>query len=320
MSTVLRKTASLSVRWQSDSSPPKCLREFLPRNQQWSSALVHRTDSEQLLQLVPKIARGLEKVIMTFSVMSPTDNLPETAANQSETRKREIMNDAFRYLRTENYSMELGADCKEYIAVYSGKGYKTFGKRTVRLDKLKNHPLFEDVKKLSDSALATIGCSETVTTRKNVIYAAILNLNEIPVYYIGKASGGIKNRWGNGHCTVVNNIIRCLERVPDAFETVIHHPPSDLAVAGAVMKQVATRGADGVAVFAIDFCPAAVIDDHEQHYITAFADLFPETEGKLKCLNVQQPKKHYCGTESLKQCSTEVAVSLLLHDCIGPMN
>lgn len=343
MSTILRKTASLSIHWQTKGNPPESLRDLLPDNLPCSSALVHRTDIgtiSELLQRVPAIANDLENFTrMTLTMVSPTDNLQLETGNKATKRKKKIVKDAFNFLLTVDFSMALGAECKDYIVAYSGEGFMPFsGSRNGNiLDKLKDHPMFEDVKELSNIALATFGCSgnfEAVTSKGNAIYVTLLYLHETPAYYIGKADGGIKARWcyGNGHCAKVDAIIRFLESAPGAIEAVIHgsHQASDLAVAGAVMKQMATGSAGGVAVFAIDFYHLEPDQQkgktnvagpiYEQHYINAFEDLFPGIEEKMQCLNVQSPAKaHKCGDESPCQCGAEVALSLFLHHLTGPM-
>ena len=360
---MLRKTASLYVRWKTEGSPPVSLQDLLPDNPKGTSALVHRHDCEtdRLLQRAQRMT-GENPTRMTLTVISPSDNLAGLVFSRNEKSKelkRQILKDAFHFLQKGDFSMELGAECKDYIVVHTGPG-KSFrslnGKREV-LGKLEQHPMFTDIMGLSNIALKTFGCGDDFKTKGNAIYVALLYMDDTPAYYVGKASKGIKDRWcdhANSHCKEINQIIRCFEIAPGAFEAVVHHQPSDLALAGAVLKQVATRriaGAvlkqvatrriAGVALFAIDFCPEGkilccktdrhdyngkkcknkskrpAIDHFEQHYMNAFKELYPDsdTDLRLKCLNAAESCKcHYCSVGNLHGCSSEVALSLLLHN------
>ena len=354
--TMLRKTASLSVSWKAADSPPEYLQELLDSDDlQGTFALVHRhdfeTDGRRLLQGVQRM-EGNNLTRMTLSVISPTEYLAGLkCSKQNELQRKQILKDAFHFLREEDFTiMELEADCGNSIVVYSGRDEHFMplkGNKCVNLGKLKKHPMFADITRLSNIALSTFGCRsnfETVTTKQNVIYVALLYMDNTPAYYVGKATGGITNRWCDnaGHCEDVNDIIRSFTCFPGCFELVVHHYPCHLAIAGAVLKQVVTGSADGVALFAIDFCPKGkimccnrekhkynkkkcdetserpAIDHYEQHYIRAFEELFPDsdTEPKMKCLNaiLTTCSCHHCSDGNLHGCSTEVALSLLLHD------
>lgn len=353
---MLRKTASLSVRWKTEGSPPVSLQDLLPEDPKGNSALVYRHDCEtdRLLQRAQRMTSE-NPTRMTLTVISPSENLAGlgfSPKKKSEELKRQILKDAFHFLQKEDFSMELGAECKDYIVVHTGPG-KSFrslnGKQFLFssvevLGKLEQHPMFTDIMGLSNIALKTFGCGDDFEKKRNAIYVALLYMDDTPAYYVGKASKGIKNRWcdqENSHCKEINQIIRCFEIAPGAFEAVVHHQPSHLALAGAVLKQVATRRIAGVALFAIDFCPEGkilccktdchdyngkkcknkskrpAIDHFEQHYMNAFEELYPDsdTDLGLKCLNaVASCKGHYCSDGNLHGCSSEVALSLFLHN------
>ena len=207
-------------------------------------------------------------------------------------------------------------------------------------DPVPSHPMMKAVMALSKATLETFHCNglDAVITGKNVIYVALVYINDTPAYYVGKAKNGIKARWCLQRCKEVNDIIRCVKSSDGHFELLVGHQQCDVAIAGAVLKQVTTRrtdreateGTDGVALFAIDFCPNGktqcckshkrlAIDHHEQHYMNAFAELFPDsdTEPKMKCLNAKQSCLcHYCSDGAVRGCSTEVALSLFLHDLL----
>lgn len=273
------------------------------------------------------------RVILTE--VSPAENLEELVDSGD---RRKVLKEAFHFQWTEEFSMRLGRKCEDYILVYTGKDFTTLnGGRNDDddLQSLERHPMFEDSKQLSTITLKTFHCSgdfTAVTTKGNVIYVALLYLNETPAYYVGKASKGIKGRWcgaqAGSHCKEINNIMRCCENAPGAFNLVVHQAESDLAVAGAVMKQVATNGG-GVALFAMDFSPMGkikcsntehraaakcksrqAIDHYEQHYLNVFGDRFK----KVWCLNAKESNNcHDCGSQG-HECSTEVALSLCLYN------
>ena len=337
---MLRKTASLSVRWKTEGSPPVSLQDLLPGNPKATSALVHRHDCETdgLLQRAQRMT-GENPTRMTLTVISPSENLAGLGLSpkkKSEQLKRQVLKDAFHFLQKEDFSMELGAECKDYIVVHTGPGksFKSLNGKCEVLGKLEQHPMFTDIMGLSKIALKTFGCGDDFKTKGNAIYVALLYMDDTPAYYVGKASNGIKDRWCGSHCNDINQIIRCFEIAPGGFEQVVHHEPSHLALAGAVLKQVATRRVAGVALFAIDFCSKGKIlccnpghnectkepksiDHFEQHYISAFKKLFPDsdTEPKMMCLNAMESTLcHDCSAGNLRGCSVEVALSLLLHD------
>ncbi len=300
---------------------------------QGTSALVHRFNYEEdkLTHKAHKAQlQSSEIITMTLNVASQNDRL---ALCSLDKNKEKVIRESFYFLRTTNFFMQLGRQCEEYIAVYTGKDFMLLKGSGNFSQQLADHPMMKDVIALSKTTLKTFGYSslEAVITGKNVIYVALLYMNDTPAYYVGKASNGIKDRWcqsQTAHCRAVNSIIRCFESSPGFFEPVIHHQLCDLAIAGAVLQQVATRSANGVALFAIDFCSEGktqccpshkrdVLDHHEQHYITAFKDLFPnsDTEPKMKCLNATDSCKcHDCSDGDVYGCSTEVALSVFLHD------
>lgn len=316
---------------QTKGSPLKSLEDLLPdyMRKQWTS--VHRRVSE-IDRLLP-IGQVLEGKPPTR--MCLTGDLERLANKEGDL---DVLKNAFAFLSEEYASSELAAmcTCEEYVTVYSGEGFMPLeGERNISsLGKLEQHPMFDDILTLSDITLETFGCSgETVISKTNAIYIALLYVKETPAYYVGKAAGGIKDRWWTAHtshCKVMNYIIGCF-KCPPASEGVDHKTKSDLAFAGAIMKQVATRSADGVVLFAIDFCPkgttkccipdhdqcsmmAQSINHHEQHYMNAFKHLYPdsdkEAKSKMLCLNAIDSTSHH---EHPDDCSSEVALSLLLH-------
>ena len=80
-------------------------------------------------------------------------------------------------------------------------------------DPIPSHPMMKAVTALSKATLKTFRCSnlEAVITGKNVIYVALLYMNNTPAYYVGKATNGIKVQWCKQRCKEVNNIIYCFE-------------------------------------------------------------------------------------------------------------
>ena len=324
---VLRKTVSLSVCWK--GSPPDILQGLLPEDlQQGTAALVHRADYKKdgLLQKAQELS-SREAITMTLTVASQTDRL---ALSKLDKKRERVIRDSFHFLHTENFSMMLGIKCEDYISVYTGKDvFMCLNDGTdENPGQFLKHPMMKDVVALSKRTLKAFNRSslKEVITGKNVIYVALLYMNDTPAYYVGKASQGIEDRWckqGESHCNKINNVIHCFESSPGHFESVIHHQQCDLAIAGAVLKQVATKSTVGVALFAIDFCPIAkkgkeccTIDDYEQHYINAFEDLFPnsDTEPKMMCLNAKEScLRHDCSDGGVHGCSTEVALSVFLH-------
>lgn len=337
-----RKTASLSVHWKTEGSPPVSLQDLWPDNPlQGTSALVHWADcdTDKVLEEVKPIVRESSRCTLTVSPLA------FSATEKLKKSKKKVVEDVYSLCK-KNFVMELGAKCEDYIVVCTGEGFRPLNKErrnTSICEQLKEHPMMRDVSGLSKMALTSFGCSgnfETVITKANAIYVALLYLNDTPAYYVGKADNGIKKRWhttGSSHGKSVNEIIRHFESAPGAFEEVVHHQQCHLAIAGAVLKQVATRSADGVAVvavFAVDFSPTGTIrccnpdhneckkapdaiDHFEQHYMNAFKELFPDsdTEPKMMCLNaIKSTKCHDCSAGNLRGCSVEVALSLLLHD------
>ena len=343
---VLRKSVSLSVCW--NGSPPRILQDLLPEDlKQETAALVHRADYEKdgLLQKARKLPQ--ETVTMTLTVASQTGRL---ALSKPDKKTERVIRDSFHFLHTENFSMMLGNKCEDFISVYTDKD--VFMCLNDGTDEIPGqcpnhrHPMMKDVVALSKMTIEAFNCSslKEVITGKNVIYIALLYMNDTPAYYVGKARNGIKDRWciqAGSHCEKINNIIHCFESSPGHFEPVIKHQLCDLAIAGAVLKQVATRSTTaGVTLFAIDFCPTGdikccnpnrhryrgrycdtgskrpAIDHYEQHYMNAFAELFPDSDKKPKmmCLNdVDSCSCHDCSDGNVRGCSTKVALSAFLH-------
>ena len=338
---VLRKSVSLAVCW--NGSPPPILQDLLLDLKQETAALVHRADYKKdgLLQKAQELPQ--ETVTMTLTVASQTDRL---ALSKLDEKTERVIRESFHFLHTD-FSMKLGIECENYIAVYTGKDvFMCLNKRDEIHGQFPKHPMMKDVVALSEMTLKAFNCSnlKEVITGKNVIYVALLYMNDTPAYYVGKASKGIIDRWHNqpgSHCRKINNIIHCFESSLGHFESVIHHQLCHLAIAGAVLKQVTTRSSTaGVTLFAIDFCPTGdimccnpnphkysrrrcdggserpALDHYEQHYMNAFAELFPDsdTEPKMKCLNdIDSCSCHNCSDGSIRGCSSEVALSAFLH-------
>ena len=341
--TTLRKTSSLSVHWKTEGNPPVALQALRRDNPlQGTSALVHwgdwDWDTDKLLERVKPIVRdnctGFTLKVSTLSV-SPSEEQKE---------KKELAKGAFYSLCKEDVVMELGAKCQDYIVMYTGtNNFLTFNKKRKIHDHLRKHPLMKDVMVLSDMALRVFDGSsdlEKVISKDNVIYVALLYLNDIPAYYVGKASGGIKERWCT-HFNAINRIIHNFENAPGDFKLALKEQACEMAIASAILRQVATRHEAGMALFAIEFCPKGnvkccnrkahsyqgkkchqkserpAVDHYEQHYINAFAELFldSDTEPRMKCLNATSSCTcHHCNDGNVHGCSIEVALSLFLHD------
>ena len=348
---MLRKTSSLSVHWKTESSPPQNL-QVLRRGKplEGTSALVHwgdwDCDTDELLERVKPIVR--EKCTSRFNLIVSPVAFSSNEKLKRSAEKLELAKEAFSSLCKNTVVMEMGAVCEDYIVMYTGKEFNTLtGKSSKSHHHLEEHPMMKDIKALSDMVLGVTGDSsdfKSVISQKNVIYVAIQYLNDTPAYYIGQTTKSIKERWctdGGSHCKAINRIMRSFETAPGAFEPVIDHQHCDLAIAGAVLKQVATRSGPGVALFVIDVCPegklkccnpdhqlnkkgqqvecqkkpTSIIDHYEQHYINAFAELFSDsdTEPKMKCLNAKDSCKcHYCSDGGVHGCSAEVALTLFL--------
>lgn len=274
------------------------------------------------------------------SVLKKIDELANEKKKRNE-KKRRVLDASFDFLHKMDILKvpEEEIMCSDYIAFYTGQGFQQYkGNDNICIcQQLPEHPMMKDVKVLSEKTLTTFGFSgnfEAVIGPSNVIYVALLYMGSIPAYYVGQTSQGIKGRW-KAHCSETNGIIHFLTGGKESVSKV--PPPFHLAIAGAVLKQVATRSADRVAVvavFAIDFSPEGTIlccnPDHnehteepeaikhfEQHYISAFKELFPDsdTEPKMMCLNAKKSTEcHDCSAKNLRGCSVEVALSLLLHD------
>ena len=296
---------------------------------------IYRTgwDPDPVKELLDDAA-SKEFTRLTLTLVSPTD-YQDMVVSSLKGKKQEIQKRVVKEFLV-NFPMVHVAESGTYIAVYSGNGYRPLiGEEQVSLGKLKQHPMLNDVMGLSTIALQVFGCGEkNVTTKRNAIYVALLFLNGTPAYYVGKASKGIKERWyvaSSSHCKEANDITCYLEKQPDGIEAVVQNQPCDLAIAVAV-KQMAETKACGVALFAIDFCPDGkikccnpghelctadpqTIDHYEQHYMNAFKQFYPDsgTEGgaKMLCLNVIASSLHH---ESPDDCTSEVALSLLLHN------
>ena len=357
-----RKTASLCVSWKTDheGKPPGKIRDLLPEDlHRGTSAFIHWADYVTIYRKTALLPS--DEISLTLTVQSLKDCL---ALCCQDEEKEKVIRESFHFLHTDDFSMKLGSKCEDHIAVYTGEDFMLLNKdgrirHQPTHDPIPSHPMMKAVMALSKATLKTFSCSglKAVITGKNVIYVALLYMNDTPAYYVGKAKNGIKARWCEQRCKEVNNIIYCFESTAGHFEPVVHHQQCDLAIAGAVLKQVATRrtdgmateGTDGVALFAIDYiCPKETIkkgeceimccsptdhsyngkpckgqsqrpalDHYEQHYMNAFAELFPDsdTEPKMKCLNASDPCLcHYCSDGDVRRCGTEVALSLFLHD------
>ena len=356
---MLRKTASLCVSWKTEGNPPREIQGLLPEDlHRGTSAFRHWADYETYRKgaLLPDTTGtgNTDTINHTLTVQSLKDCL---ALSCPDKEKERIIRESFYFLHTDDFSMKLLNMCEDHIAVYTDEGFVLLNKdgRICR-NPVPSHPMMKCVVALSKMTLKAFNCSSLEeVTEKCVIYVALLYMNDTPAYYVGKAKGGIKDRWckqAGSHCKKVNDIIHCFEYSAGRFELLVGHQQCDLAIAGAVLKQVATEGTDGVAtegtdeeategtdeeategtdgvaLFAIDFCPDGqtkcctshkrdVLDHHEQHYMNAFKDLFPDsdTEPKMKCLNVKESCLcHYCSDGVIRGCSTEVALSLFLHD------
>ena len=351
---MLRKTSSLLVHWNTEGSPPKTL-EPLRRGKplEGTSALVHwgdwDGDTEDLLERVKLMIVGETCISRYNLIVSPVAfSSNEKLKRHDNAKKLELVKEAFYSLCKSTVVIEMGAVCEDYIVMYTGKEFNTLkGKSSKSHHHLEEHPMMKASKVLSDMVLGVTGDSsdfKSVLSKKNVIYVALLYLNDTPAYYVGQAEM-MKNRWCNSHCKAINCIMRSFETAPGAFEPVFEHQLCDLAIAGAVLKQVAGWSSPGVALFVIDVCPEGklkccnpdhqmqldkkgqqvecqkkprlILDHHEQHYMNAFKGLFPDsdTEPKMKCLNAKQSCKcHYCSDGDVHGCSTEVALSVFLHD------
>ena len=350
---MLRKMPCLSVHWKTEGSPPEALQSLLQgKPLKGTSALVHLDDwdydTDELLERVKLIVHDECTSRCTLTV-SPLASSSSKNLKRSDIVKKLIVKEVFYSLLKNTVVIEMGAVCEDYIVMYTGKEFNTLKEKSSKSHHhLEQHPMMKDIKALSEMVLGVTGDSsdfESVISKKNVIYVALLYLNDTPAYYVGQAKM-MKNRWctgGGSHCNAINCIMRSFETAPGAFEPVIGHQLCDLAIAGAVLKQVATRSSPGVALFVIDVCPEGKlkccnpdhqmqldkkgqqveckkpksIDHYEQHYINAFAELFPDsdTKPKMKCLNAKESCKcHYCSDGVIRGCSTEVALSLFLHD------
>ena len=343
---MLRKTASLCVTWKNDreGKPPGKIRDLLPEDlHRGTSAFIHWADYVTFYRKTALLPS--DEISLTLTVQSLKDCLALCCQDKKKERSIRVIRESFHFLNTDDFSMKLGSKCEHHIAVYTGEGFMQLNKDgricQPTHDPVPCHPMMKAVTALSKATLETFCCSnlEAVINGKNVIYVALLYMNDTPAYYVGKASQGIKHRWHDqtgSHCKEVNDIICCFEYSAGHLELVGHHQQCHLAIAGAVLKQVATRrtdrvateDTDGVALFAIDFCPKGetqcctshkrdVLDHHEQHYMNAFKYLFPDsdTEPKMKCLNVNESCLcHGCSDGGVHGCSTEVALSLFLHD------
>ena len=330
-----RKAVILSVCRPSNHGQPKLLEDLskdqpYDKENKWAVAQMHRgdCDPDTVSKLLRDVARK-EFARMTLTLVSPTEYqqmIVSAVTDKTKARKQRRVVKEF----LENFPTVLVAESAAYIAVHSGDGYRPLkGKKQYSLGKLEEHPMFNDIAKLSKIAS---GCSKK---KENAIYVALLYMNETPAYYVGKASGGIEDRWhdsSSSHCKDINKIIHILETQPNGIEAVVQNQPCDLAVAVAV-KQMAKKKAYGVALFAVDFCPDGTmnccfkhgcrrtpkaIDHYEQHYMNALETFYPDsdTEGgtKMLCLNVKKSSKHH---ENPHDCSSEVALSLLLHSLQG---
>lgn len=361
---MLRKTfisASLSVSWKTEGKPPDEIRDLLPEDLQRGTSAFRYWADYKTYETHKKAAQLPSDVISyTLTVQSLNDCLALCCQDKEIQR---IIRESFHFLHTDDFSMKLGTECEHHIAVYTGESFmqlKTDAKGPPQPthDPVPSHPMMKAVMALSKATLETFLCSslEKVITGKNVIYVALLYMNDTPAYYVGKAKNGIKDRWCRQRCKDVNNIIHCFESSAGRFELLVHHQRCELAIAGAVLKQVATRRTDGVAtsptdgvaLFAIDYiCPneeikkgqsvikccnpkdhsyngkcnrqseRPALDHYEQHYINAFAELFPDgdTEPKMMRLNAMDSCTcHDCSDGDVHGCSTEVALSVFLHD------
>ena len=349
--TILRKTSSLFVQWKTEGSPPQTvqvLRKGKPL--EGTSALVHwgdwDGDTKELLERVKPIVGETCISRFNLSVSPVAFSSNEKLKRSDNAKKLELAKEAFYSLCKNTVVIEMKAVCEDYIVMYTGKEFNTLsGKRSKSYHHLEKHPMMKASKILSEMVLGVTCDSsdfKSVLSKKNVIYVALLYLNDTPAYYVGQAKM-MKDRWCNSHCKAITCIMRSFETAPGAFEPVIDHQSCDLAIAGAVLKQVATRSGPGVALFVIDVCPEgklkccnpdhqlnkkgqqvecqkkprSIIDHHEQHYMNAFAELFPDsdTEPKMKCLNAKESCLcHDCSDGVIRGCSTEVALSLFLHD------
>ena len=335
--SVLQKTSSLTVCWKTKGSPPNVLSHLLTECgrmdllKRTTSGLVHLAEYKE-----DGLPQGeIKDINMTLTLASQYDCL--SLLDKPEDKRR-VISESFDFLHTD-FAMELGKKCEDYIAVYTGKNFVRLSGDGKFCPQLEGHPMMKAVEALSRMTLKTFGCSglKTVITKKNVIYVALFYMNNTPAYYVGKASGGIEERWcttSTSHCKFINIIMRCFEHSPGHFEPVVHHQLCDLAIAGAVLKRMAEISPDGVALFAVDFCPGGVvkccnpdhqnctkkpksIDHYEQHYMNAFKELFPDsdTEPTMKCLNAMESTLcHRCSYGNVNGCSMEIAISLFLHD------
>ena len=342
---MLRKTSSLLVSWKTEGSPPpalQALRENVPL--EGTSALVHWGDwdcgTDELLERVkPIVHETCTKFTLTVSPLAFSKKL-----KRRTVKKLEQVKEAFCSVCQNTVVIEMGAECEDYIVMYTGKEFKTLkkGNSRERHHHLEKHPMMKGIKALSDMVLG-VSCDsgdfESVISKKNAIYVALLYLNGTPAYYVGQTTKRIEDRWctdSGSHCKAINHIMRGFETAPGAFEPVIGRQLCDLAIAGAVLKQVATRSGPGVALFVIDVCPKGnlkccnpkhqqveckkepkSIHHYEQHYMNAFAELFlnSDTERKMQCLNATESCKcHDCSDGNVRGCNTEVALSVFLHD------
>ena len=339
--TTLRKTSSLSVHWKTKGNPPVALQALRRDNPlHGTSALVHwgdwDWDTDKLLERVKPIVRD--------NCTGFTLKVSTLPLSEKQKEKKELAKGAFYSLCKEDVVMELGAKCQDYIVMYTGtNNFLNFNNKHQSHDHLRKHPLMMDVMVLSDMALRVFDGSsdlEKVISEENVIYVALFYLNDTPAYYVGKASGGIRKRWRT-HFNAVNRIIHNFETAPGDFEPVVEKQACDMAIASAILRQVATRHEAGMALFAIEFCPKgnvecsdrkanlcqgkkynqgskrSAIDHHEQHYINAFSELFPDsdTEPRMKCLNAMSSCiSHHCSDGNVHGCSIEVALRLFLHE------
>ena len=313
---MLRKSASLCVSWKTKGNPPDKIRHLLPKDlQSGTSAFLHWADYKKYkkMALWPSVA-----ISWTCTVRSLKDHLAIISQNKKE--KKRIIRESFYFLHTD-FTMKLGSKCEDYIAVYTGEDFRQLNKdgRVRQLPhSIASHPMMKAVMALSKATLKTFCYTnlEEVITGKNVIYVALLYMNDTPAYYVGQAKHGIKNRWCKAvgsHCKAVNNIIGFFESSAGRLTRVVNNNQQcHLAIAGAVLKQVATNGTVGVVLFAIDFCQEGNVkccntshkecmserparDHHEQHYINAFAK-FP----KIVCLNA---KLNTCRCHDCSECS-----------------
>ena len=333
----LRKMSSLSVYWKTEGNPPDTLQALRPEPLQGTSALVHWGDwdhsTNELLDRVKPIVQD-DCTSFTLTV-SPLPFI----SSKKQNKERELANAVFYSLCKEDVVMELGANCEDYIIMYTGdEHFLDFKKKNKPHHHLRRHPMMKDVMALSDMALRAFDCRgdfERVICKRNVIYIALFYLNETPAYYVGKAVNGITERWCKQHFSAIDHIIHYFKTAQGDSEPVMKQQPCEIAIACAILRQWATGHDAGMALFAIDACPTMPscmsddqakvkarengnsLDHYEQHYMNAFAKLFADsdTEPKMKRLNVKESILcHNCSDENIHGCSMEVALSLFLHD------